>query len=348
LNLDWPRAWGEPTARCLLRARPEDFEVEEQLGFAPEGEGEHVFLQVEKRGLNTMDVARKLAQCAGIEMRELGYAGLKDKHALTRQWFSIGLAGRAEPDWSVLENQQLRILERSRHRRKLRRGAHRGNHFRLTLRELSGDLEILAARLQQVQELGAPNYFGEQRFGFSGGNLDAGLAWLRGESRKPPRHLRGLYLSALRSLLFNRLLAERVKNEGWQQPIAGDVCMLSGSNSFFTAEQLDPSIVARATQGDIHLGLPLWGAGEVKCSESIWQQQLSCLAEYDEICQFMLGQNMKLDWRAARLLPDDFCYQFCDDGTLVLEFSLVTGGYATALLRELVCYEDKDKDKGSK
>jgi tRNA pseudouridine13 synthase len=341
LNLDWPRAWGEPVAQCLLRAQPEDFEVEEQLGFVPEGEGEHVFLLVEKRGLNTMDVARKLAHCAGIEMRELGYAGLKDKHALTRQWFSLGLAGRAEPDWTAVENQQLRILTRSRHRRKLRRGAHRGNQFRLTLRELSGDLELLTERLQKVRELGAPNYFGEQRFGFGGGNLDAGLSWLRGQSRKPQRHLRGIYLSALRSFLFNRLLAERVKNGQWQSPDAGDICILSGSNSFFTAEPSDHSIAARAAAGDLHLGLPLWGVGEVTCSQSLWQEQLDCLAEYDEICQFMLRQNMKLDWRAARLLPDDFCYQFCDDGTLVLEFSLVTGGYATALLREFVSYKDK-------
>jgi tRNA pseudouridine13 synthase len=341
LSLDWPRTWGEPVASCLLRVRPEDFQVEEQLGFEPEGEGEHAFLLIEKRGLNTMDVARMLARLAGVPLRDLGYAGLKDRRAQTRQWFSIGLAGRKEPDWSSLENEQLRVLKSSRHRRKLRRGVHRGNRFRLTLRELSDGSEALPSRLQQVREQGVPNYFGEQRFGFDGGNLEAGLSWLRGHTGKPERHLRGIYLSALRSFLFNQLLAERVKSKRWQLPAAGDVCMLSGSNSFFAAEQVDPELSARGSRGDIHVGLPLWGTGTPKCSEQLWQEQQQTLAEYEEICQFLLRQNMQLDWRAARLLPDDFCWQFCDDGTLVLEFSLATGGYATALLRELVCYKNK-------
>lgn len=341
LSRTWPRAWGEPVASSLLRVRPEDFQVEEQLGFDPEGEGEHAFLLVEKRGLNTMDVVRKLARLAGVPVRDLGYAGLKDRQAQTRQWFSIGLAGRSEPDWSSLENEQLRIMRNSRHRRKLRRGVHRGNRFRLTLRELSGDRETLISRLQQVREEGAPNYFGEQRFGFDGGNLDAGLSWLRGETGKPERHLRGIYLSALRSFLFNQLLAERVKSKRWHTPGVGDVCMLSGSNSFFTAQEPGEELSARAARGDIHVGLPLWGLGAPKCSEILWQEQQQALMNYEEICQFLLRQNMQLDWRAARLLPDDFCWQFCDDDTLVLEFSLATGGYATALLRELVCNKNE-------
>ncbi len=338
LSICWPHAWGEPIAHGLLRSCPEDFQVEEQLGFEPEGEGEHAFLWIEKRGLNTMDVARLLARTAGIPVRDIGYAGLKDKHALTRQWFSIGLAGRPEPDWSSLDNQQLRILQCSRHRRKLRRGVHRGNRFRLTLREITGDQGQLAERLQQLQAQGAPNYFGEQRFGIDGGNLDAGLAWLRGQVKKPQRHLRGIYLSALRSFLFNVLLSRRVKNKQWQAPVDGEVCMLSGSNSFFAAEQVDEDLLVRAQQGDLHVGLPLWGSGEAICSAALWQGYQQCLSSHEEICAFLLRQNMKLDWRAARLLPDDFCWQFCDDDTLVLEFNLATGGYATALLRELVNY----------
>jgi tRNA pseudouridine13 synthase len=336
--MSWPHAWGEPLAHCLLRSRPEDFQVDEQLGFEPEGEGEHAFLFIEKRGLNTADVAGLLARTAGIPVRDIGYSGLKDKHALTRQWFSIGLAGRSEADWSALENDQLRVLQCSRHRRKLRRGVHRSNRFRLTLREISADQALLGDRLQQLQTRGVPNYFGEQRFGIGGGNLDAGLAWLRGQVKKPQRHLRGIYLSALRSFLFNVSLSQRVQNDQWQAPVDGDVCMLSGSNSFFASEQVDEGLLARAQQGDVHLGLPLWGSGEAICSAALWQAQQQCLSDYEEICSFLLRQNLKLDWRAARLLPDDFCWQFCDDGTLILEFNLVPGGYATALLRELVTY----------
>ena len=347
LSLDWPHAWGEPSATALLRCRAEDFEVEEQLSFTPAGEGEHAYLFIEKRGRNTQDITWQLSRFCGVAERDIGYCGLKDRHAVTRQWFSIGLAGRDQPQWSALEDDKLRVLQQTRHLRKLRRGVHRGNRFRLVLRELTGDRDALVQRLQQVKSAGAPNYFGEQRFGIEGGNLRAGLQWLRGGSRKPRRQQRSLYLSALRAYLFNGLLARRIQQEQWQVPRAGDVCMLSGSNSLFCCEQRDASICERAEAGDLSLGLPLWGSGEPRSSQPVWDEFCEMVSDHGEICDFLVQQKLALAWRSARLFADDFCWQFCDDGTLVLEFGLESGCYATALLRELVNYKDNKAGGGT-
>jgi tRNA pseudouridine13 synthase len=331
----------------LLRCRPEDFEVEEQLSFSPEGEGEHAYLFIEKRGRNTREIARQLSRFCGVAERDIGYCGLKDRHAVTRQWFSIGLAGRDQPQWCSLEDDSLRILEQTRHARKLRRGVHRGNRFRLVLRELTGDRDTLVQRLQQVKSAGAPNYFGEQRFGIAGGNLQAGLQWLRGGGRKPRRPQRSMYLSALRGYLFNSLLDRRIQQERWQLPGVGDVCMLSGSNSLFCCEAQDDGIHERAETGDLSLGLPLWGSGEPQSSGPVWDEFCDIVRDYGEICDFLVQQKLALAWRSARLYADDFCWQFCDDGTLVLEFDLKSGCYATALLRELVNYKDNKAVRGT-
>jgi tRNA pseudouridine13 synthase len=347
LNLNWSHAWPQAAATALLRCTAEDFEVEEQLPFTPEGEGEHACLFIEKRGHNTQDIIRRLSRFSGVAERDIGYCGLKDRHAVTRQWFSVGLAGKDHPLWNELEEDGLRVLKQTRHARKLRRGVHSGNRFKLVLRELSGDRDVLEQRLQQIRSQGVPNYFGEQRFGIDGGNLHKGLHWLRGEGRQPRRQQRSMYLSALRSYLFNKLLAVRVEQQQWQQPLVGDVCMLSGSNSLFCCEQLDDSIRERAQSGDLSLGLPLWGSGETRSSQSVWEGFGEMLSEDREICDFLVQQKLGLAWRSARLFADDFCWQFCDDDRLILEFSLESGCFATALLRELVNYTDNKAGGGS-
>jgi len=340
LARDWPRA-GEPRAAGVIRSEAADFEVEERLGFEPEGSGEHVFLFIQKQHLNTADVERQLARLGGVPRRDIGYCGMKDKHALTRQWFSVGLAGREEPDWSALESDQLQVLVQSRHRRKLRRGVHRANRFRLVVRDLTGERGALEDALQRVGREGVPNYFGEQRFGRQGGNIEAALDWLRGRGRAPKRHLRSLYLSALRALLFNELLAQRVEAGDWQLPRAGDACVLAGSASVFTANEIDEELLSRVDSGDVHPGLPLWGLGEPLCSGARWEELRTALAGMAEILEFLEARELALAWRPARVLPDDFCWQFCDDDRMVLEFTLGAGSYATAVLRELCDYKDK-------
>ena len=206
-----PDAWpqpdrgfgGAPVARAHLRASPEDFRVDEELGFEPDGEGEHALVRVRKRGANTAWVARRLAELAGVRVREVSYAGLKDRDAVTSQWFSVWLPGRADPDWAALDDAEVTVIEYGRHRRKLRRGCHRGNRFALVLRELSCDREIIESRLRSVAKVGVPNYFGPQRFGRDGGNLTAALGLFRGSLRCRDRQRRGIYLSGARARRFN-------------------------------------------------------------------------------------------------------------------------------------------------
>lgn len=343
LSLDWPRVGGIPDARALIRVLPEDFVVEETLGFDPEGQGEHSLLCIEKRGLNTADIVRGLSKLAAVPERDIGFCGLKDKHAVTRQWFSVGLAGRAEPDWRLLESDSIRVLQQHRHLRKLRRGVHRGNRFQLRLRELQGVREDLEQHLQRVKAAGVPNYFGEQRFGHAGGNLSGALAWLTGSAPTPRRQRKSLYLSAARSFLFNQLLAARVGEQSWEAPQAGDVCILNGSRSFFTCDGSESDLQHRAAHADLHLGLPLWGRGKRAAATGVQVREDHCIQAWSALGLALEQKGVQLAYRPARLIADDFCWEFCDDGQLQLSFELVSGGFATAVLRELALYDDSNK-----
>lgn len=328
---DWPPALGEPVARGVLRSVPEDFVVEERLPFEPEGEGEHVFLYLEKRELTTPELAGSLSSLSGAHPRDIGYCGMKDRNALTRQWFSVGMAGRPEPDWQALEaGGQVRVLSATRHRRKLRRGVHRANRFQLRLRDLSGERAVIEARLALLRARGVPNYFGGQRFGREGATLVQARRWMERGGRVS-RNRKSIYLSCLRSLLFNRLLAARVGDGGWDRPQAGDICMLAGSRSLFAVEAPDAALLRRCAEHDLHPALPLWGSGGGVLAGAAAQYRPQ-LAEESATCEFLERKGLQLDWRATRLLPDDFCWQFCEDDSLLLTFELGAGGFATALL----------------
>jgi len=331
-----PAAAGEPVASGRLRTLPEDFRVDEELGFAPAGEGEHVFLHLEKRGLNTADVARRISTLSGVHPRDIGYCGMKDRHAVTRQWFSVRMAGRAEPDWRGLaQEHDLRVMEVARHLRKLKRGVHRANRFRLVLRDVCGDRAVMEQRLQQIRASGAPNYFGEQRFGRDGSTLAQARDWMGGGGRRISRNKRGLFLSALRADLFNRLLADRVEQGDWNAIRGGDMCILRGTRSQFVCKAADADIARRCASGDIHPALPLWGRRQAGAPASMERSQY-LLRDHRGCCEFLVSSGLELAWRPARLLPDDICWQFCDDGNLQLEFRLGAGSYATALLGEFV------------
>ncbi|NND66300.1 MAG: tRNA pseudouridine(13) synthase TruD, partial [Halioglobus sp.] len=293
-----PRAWGELPGSARIRARPEDFLVEEQLGFASDGEGEHALLLLEKRGRNTQDIARALAGLAAVPERDIGFCGLKDRNAVTRQWFSVGLAGSVEPDWSVLESgADLRVLEVSRHRKKLRRGVHRNNRFTLVLRDWSGNAAAQSARLQRVRDEGVPNYFGEQRFGREGHTLERALAWM-GAGGRLRRAQRSLYLSALRAHIFNALLAARLAAGNWLGMEAHAIAMLAGSRSFFRVEEVDDDLLRRVAEGDLHPGLPLWGRAKPDGAS------LQLPAELVALGAFLEDQGLALDYRAVRVIPD--------------------------------------------
>ena len=333
-------------ARALIRCNPEDFLVDEQLGFAPDGQGEHVFLHIEKRGLTTPDLVERVSSLAGIHPRDIGYSGLKDRHAVTRQWVSVRMAGKAEPDWQRLQVPgEVVVLDCCRHSRKLKRGVHRGNAFTLQLRELQGDEAGLLNALERIRDRGVPNYFGEQRFGRGGATLLQARAWMQRGARKLSHSKRGLFLSALRSELFNRLLAERVQAGTWACLREGDVCLLQGSRSLFPCTELDDALQQRALDGDVHPGLPLWGSGASLQSPALVALQKAVLSSEAAVCEFLERAGLTLSYRAARLLPDDFSWRFCDDESLILTFNLPPGSYATAVLAELLDYREGYRER---
>lgn len=333
---DWPRAQGAPLVSGLLKAQPEDFVVEEVFDLEFSDDGEFDWLWIEKRGDNTEYVAKQLARLAGVQPRAVTYSGQKDRHAVTRQWFCVHLPGKHKPEWNVPENETWQILRQGRHRQKLRLGSHRYNRFILRLSELEGDLTDLDARLQVICG-GFPNYFGEQRFGHGGGNIDACRQWFTGQLT-PGRFDRSMYLSAARSLIFNTVLAERIKAGNWNTGLNGDMFSLRDSGSVFLAD-IDAEISTRLASGDIHPSGPLYGkAGKLEVSADVAQLEDKVYAEFSDLCAGLMKNNLTMERRALRVIPKDLQWQQLGDRSLSLAFSLPRGCFATALVRELINY----------
>ena len=282
--LNLPCAHGGPVLTGTLRARPSDFRVEEQLGFSATGDGEHVFLQIEKCQMTTAEVVAILAGFAGLPRRRISFSGVKDKQAVTRQWFSVHLPGKQAPDWTLLQRENLQILHVVRHQRKLRRGSHRRNGFALWLRDCRGDWSRLEQRVEAIRQHGVPNYFTEQRFGLGQGNLDQARRWFAG-GPKPERLQRGFYLSAARAWLFNRVLASRVEQGSWDRLQRGEVVVLDGSQSHFVADE-PGALQARLASGDLHPSGPLPGLlTATAVSAPRWQQERVWLQGDEDLLQ---------------------------------------------------------------
>ncbi len=331
-----------PTASGRLRREPEDFQVDEILGFEPDGEGEHVLLHLWKRNTNTEFAARELGRLAGVKPVDVSYAGMKDRNAVTTQWFSIRLAGRPEPDWNALDGETMRVLSVARHSRKLRRGALQGNRFRLVVRDLNGDRAALEERLAAVAAGGVPNYFGEQRFGRGGMNLVRADAMFGGR-RERDRHKRGLYLSAARSFLFNRLLSARVARGDWDRPLPGEVLIVDGRRGFFPWTEGDTTVPERVAAGTIHPTGPLYGDGPSLVRAEAKTVEEGARAGFEPWIAALAAARMEQERRALRLTVRDFGWQFEGDA-VVLEFALEAGAYATTVLRELVAAVEPDVD----
>jgi tRNA pseudouridine13 synthase len=331
-----PCVYGGAVGSGVIRAAPEDFRVDEDLGFEPDGEGDHLLLQIRKRETNTLWLARRLADLAGVERKDVGYAGLKDRHAVTSQWFSVLMAGRPEPDWGALEAEQVQVLQVRPHRRKLRVGALRGNRFRMRVRELQADRTALEARLHLLREGGMPNYFGEQRFGRDYSNLAQAHLLFQRKLRRIDRKLRGLLISAARSQLFNQVLAARVEQGSWNQPIPGDYMNLNGSRSGFAIEALDATLAQRCREMDIHPTAPLWGRGRSLVSGDCLALEERVLEPFADWRNGLEHVGLAQERRPMRIRVGDLQWRFPDDACLEIEFSLPAGSYATVLLRELL------------
>ena len=319
----------------MLRASPEDFFVDEDLGFAPEGQGEHVFLRVEKRGANTDWVARELARHAGVAPDAVSYAGMKDRHAVTRQTFSVHLPGkRVEPDWLALQHDEFRVVESRRHNRKLKRGALKGNYFKIILHDVGGDRAAAAVRIAAIGKNGVPNYFGEQRFGRGGNNVERARAMFAG--KRVQRHERSLLLSSARSFLFNAVLAARIESGLWNVALPGEVWMLAGTHSIFGPESLTPALSERFARGDIGLTGPLWGSGDIRSTEQVAQIELGLIGQYPALAQGLEASGLNQERRVLALLPSDLHVNWLSERNLELSFYLRSGSYATVVLREII------------
>lgn len=328
-----PRALSFAPASGRIRSTPEDFIVEELPAFEATGEGEHLLLTVQKRGMNTAFCAERIAKWAGIDARDVSFAGMKDRHALTTQRFSVRLPKKVSPDVSLLNCDECKVLDAQWHSRKLARGALAGNRFTLTLRELQCDTEAMEQALQTLQNEGLPNYFGEQRFGMEQANVGKALGMFEG--RRVDRSQRSIYLSAARSYLFNLLLAERVSQGTWNTPIAGDVWMLDGSKSIFGPEPLTEELTARCAAHDIHPTGPLWGAGELRSQDLVLALESQIPQWQPELCKGLEKADLRQERRALRLMPKAMHWRLCDAQTLELSFELPSGAYATSVLAEL-------------
>jgi len=334
--MNYSFAIGTPLLSGRIRTVPGDFQVFEELGFTTTGSGEHVLLRVRKRAVNTNWVAKQLAAFAGVPQAAVSYAGLKDRHAVAEQWFSVHLPGQSELDWASCGGEDFAILEHHRHARKLRIGALKGNTFRIVIRDLEGDPGTLEERLRQVGKLGVPHYFGAQRFGRDGGNLAKAEALFLGKTRVKDRYQRGLYLSAARAEIFNQVLSRRVTAGSWNQPLTGDVMMLDGSHSVFPVTEVDSTIQQRILDCDIHPTGPLWGKGELLSQASVLDSEQAVAADHPVLCQGLVTAGLKQERRALRVRVRDVGLEIPDDGTVVISFRLPAGAYATVVLRELV------------
>jgi tRNA pseudouridine synthase D (truD) len=325
-----------PKQTALLKAECADFVVKEQLGYDMSGDGEFVALKVRKTDCNTLFVGEQLAKFAGISARNMSYAGLKDRKAVTEQWFSLQMPGQPTPDFSQFSLEGVEILDVTRHQRKIRIGSLQGNHFEILLRNVE-ETDELKVRLDFLAKNGFPNYFTEQRFGRDGNNLTQALRWANGEIKVKDRNKRSFYLSAARSEIFNLIVAKRIELGLAQQVLNGDILQLNGSHSWFVVDESEDlaQLQQRLAQQDVLLTAPLIGEEE----KSAVDFEHEIFAQHQALFDLMRQERMKAARRAILMQPQHFQWQFEPNG-LRLQFALPAGSYATALIRELVNVEN--------
>jgi tRNA pseudouridine13 synthase len=320
----WPHAYPARGASATLKHLNEDFIVTELPLQPPCGEGEHLWLDVEKDGANTAFVAQHLAQATAVQERDVGYAGLKDRYAVTRQWFSIylpnGKSTAETPDLTQLQHPEFKVLRQTRHVKKLRPGDLQGNRFRIVLRDVHGERDAIEANLRAVASQGVPNYFGAQRFGFEGGNVEQGRAMLAREIRVRNPKKKGIYLSAVRSFVFNEVLALRIQQGLWGKTLPGDVMDEAGQPTG-----------------------PLWGRGRVTATDQALALENGVAERHAALCDGMEHAGLDQARRALVARPLDMSWEWPQDHQLVLTFFLPAGTYATSVLDEVLRTTEPDR-----
>ncbi|WP_228730676.1 tRNA pseudouridine(13) synthase TruD [Psychrobacter sp. TAE2020] len=352
-----------PIKQAYYKSSNEDFTVNEIMAVNFSNEGEHLWLHIKKSGMNTAYIAKLLAEWADIPLRDVGYSGLKDRHALTTQWFSLRIPKKQLPETDFApidlgDNETVEIIDQHWHNKKLNRGAHRANEFVITLRdiEFTNNLQVTAnhalveQQLQTIMNTGVPNYFGPQRFGRHASNIREALRLFaqpiekdkpsgkKSERKRVPREQHTMALSAARSVIFNDILSARVVNGSWNTGLAGEVFNLDGSGSIFSSEQLDDTLQARLDIGDIHPTAVMWGIDNAKVSGPAAQLETQVVRQSALLTMLATGleqREIKAQRRALRLPVETLSWQWLDEQSLVLRFSLTTGSFATSVLASL-------------
>ena len=330
-------AFDEPDLRGRIKVSPEHFSVTERMEVVPSGEGEHVWLDISKTQLSSERVAKGLARYAGVAYRDVGYSGMKDVQAVTRQWFSVWLPKNQQLDWSGFDMQGVFVHTISKHHRKLKRGTHKANSFDILVTDIQGDLSLLEARFNQVKRCGVPNYFGEQRFGRDANNLVKAEGLFSRTIKIKDRNLKSIVLSSARSFLFNLVLSERIKSDSWCELLEGEPAALDGSNSVFPSSG-EPANAQRLLELDIHPTAPMWGRGAQRESElfaELADFEQNIISPFNDVAVGLEAAGLEYQRRAIRSVPKSLEYEISDEG-LRVKFELQTGQFATSILRELV------------
>ncbi|VAW51875.1 tRNA pseudouridine(13) synthase [hydrothermal vent metagenome] len=332
-----------------IKSQPEDFIVEENIDIDFSGDGEHCWLYIKKRECNTDWVAQQLTKYCQVKKLAVSYAGLKDRHAVTSQWFSVQLPGKPTPDWAAFEaffsanasaagsNENIQVLKSFRHNRKLQRGALKSNTFKVTLRQLSDASEEMFAslikRCAKITNKGVPNYFGSQRFGRGFNNLDQAEKFFLAPRRKIAKHKRSLYLSAARSWMFNRILSERIEQNVWDTKLAGDVFMLDKKSACFV-DDASAEIDQRLARKEIHPTAILWGEGDAMVTSQAAELESEIINQFPIYRDGLIAARLQSQRRACRVIPMNLeCSRLKDD--FIVSFTLPPGCYATMVLAEI-------------
>jgi len=326
-----------------IKSVPEDFKVDELMTVDHSGEGEHLWLEVQKTAQHTDQVAKSLAKLTETHIKNIGFSGMKDYRAQTSQWFSVCLPGVKDqdlPDWSALNNDNVEVKQVCRHHRKLKRGTHQGNHFKIRLRNYHGQAHELEKAIAAITHSGVPNYFGEQRFGRGGSNLQQALDMLGSGKKIKQRQKRSMLLSAARSWLFNLVLSERLKQGNWLIPQEGEPLNLSGSKQLFIPNDLQ-ELSQRIENHDVNTTAPLWGINAKKIMEqstAFAQFESEVIHRVPKFAEGLLDEKLEYARRSIRCLPQQLQWKFLNDEKtdIQLSFYLAKGQFATSVLREIV------------
>ncbi|MEL6796763.1 MAG: tRNA pseudouridine(13) synthase TruD [Planctomycetota bacterium] len=328
-----------------LRERPEDFIVEELPLYEPCGEGEHLYLFIEKREMDTPELVDLLAEHFGVRRSAVGVAGRKDRHAVSRQHASVHLPGRHEDDFGSIADDRVAVLWTDRHTNKLRTGQLIGNRFNIRIRGVDMSSAVRAGQtLRELATSGVPNLFGPQRFGAQRDNHLAGRDLLLGRlRRRMPREKRRFMLNALQSAMFNSVLLRRVESGSWRALTEGDLAFVHDSGAVFAVESPDAKLEDRIVSFDISPSGPMWGHAMMRASGGAGELERSALEEaglreedFAESKHAELVPGVRRPLR-VRLTDPDVEGGIDEHGGYVrVAFDLPGGAYATAVLREIM------------